>query len=99
MPSRPCPFCLKECTKLSRHLKLCHSDQPAVIKAEKLPPTDRANAYSQLRRDGINAVNNIRKKTGEQIMTERKQESEQAKILMCGYCKAYINKKIYKNSY
>ena len=95
-PVRPCPFCLKYCSKLTRHIRLCHNDQKTVIQATKLSPQERVNIFAQLRRDGIKAANNVRSKTGGPLLTERKQFNPQAKIMSCGYCNANINKNYIK---
>ena len=52
---RPCLFCPsgKLQSALTRHLKLAHKNEPAVIKAMSLPRREQINAFDNLRKQGI----------------------------------------------
>ena len=52
-PLRPCPFCFKFKTQLSRHIKTVHKAEPQVQKLLFLTPSKQLLELGKLRRKGI----------------------------------------------
>jgi hypothetical protein len=96
-PSRPCPFCCKMQTKLSRHIKLMHKCEKEVGEIYKLPQKDQIPLLRQLKRKGILQYNlkKLRKGSRELLVEKRSSTEEQGSTSFCQKCNGFFNKKFY----
>jgi hypothetical protein len=94
-PHRPCPFCDKMQSKLTRHLIDIHSTEKAVSEALKLPKGAQCNdAFAQLRKDGIFNENQKRVKVRSKDLLCERASQQAGQLSICGYCKGYFKEKL-----
>ncbi|CAC5415323.1 unnamed protein product [Mytilus coruscus] len=104
-PKRPCVFCGKFQTHLTRHLKTKHKGEEDVIIAMQLPPRDRNQAFDVLKRKGYHNYNLLKMKEDDfnekKLIKERKprknRDGETEKRAMCSSCKGFFVKEHMKN--
>ncbi|XP_052059028.1 uncharacterized protein LOC127699762 [Mytilus californianus] len=104
-PKRPCVFCGKFQTHLTRHLKTKHKGEEDVIIAMQLPPMDRNQAFDVLKRKGYHNYNLLKMKEDDfnenKLIKERKprknRDGEIEKRAMCSSCKGFFVKEHMKN--
>ena len=86
---RPCLFCPsgKLQSALTRHLKLAHKNEPAVIKAMSLPRREQINAFDALRKQGIFQHNQKEfvKETPSYIRERKGGDADE--LVICASCK------------
>ena len=101
-PHRPCPFCYKLQSALSRHIQKCHKEEEEVKAAMSLPGPERRKAFTNLKRKGIYHHNAELLKSGEltnqsveELILERNIGScpSHSVMAMCSLCKVFIRKK------
>nr|XP_022306026.1 uncharacterized protein LOC111112653 isoform X5 [Crassostrea virginica] len=98
-PKRPCPFCLKLQSSLTKHLQRCHKNEEEVKSAMILPRPEKNRAFCNLKRQGIFKYNAEIMKSHEldtssmtELMKERKQSDKE--LAMCSLCNAFISKSL-----
>ena len=98
-PKRPCPFCLKLQSSLTKHLRRCHKNEEEVKSAMILPRPEKNRAFCNLKRQGIFKYNAKIMKSHEldtssmtELMKERKQSDKE--LAMCSLCNAFISKSL-----
>ncbi|XP_078320218.1 uncharacterized protein LOC111112653 [Crassostrea virginica] len=98
-PKRPCPFCLKLQSSLTKHLQRCHKNEEEVKSAMILPRPEKNRIFCNLKRQGIFKYNAKIMKSHEldtssmtELMKERKQSDKE--LAMCSLCNAFISKSL-----
>ena len=94
-PSRPCFFCSKIQTKLSRHIVTIHANLPEVAALIAYSPKKRIEALAAFKRKGILKFNQEQCAKGlpfTELARERKAKSVDLPI-MCNHCQAFIGKR------
>ncbi|XP_078310702.1 uncharacterized protein LOC111109026 isoform X10 [Crassostrea virginica] len=94
-PKRPCPFCGKEASRLTDHIRRKHKTEESVRAAMSLPKELRDREFAKFKKEGIFKVNTAILKEEEpdhsKLLKERKQSNE---LAVCSLCKGFFNKKI-----
>lgn len=96
-PTRPCPCCGKEQTRLTRHLKTKHHDRPEVQQILNKPDgsKEQQEGFNKLRKYGIDIYN--RKQSTLETPTyiaERKGGDEQT-LVQCSKCKGFYKRNLF----
>jgi len=92
-PSRPCVYCGKMQTRLSRHIKARHPNEAAVAEASNLPKADQLNAFRALKRKGIYEANmNLLKRSKNPEYIRERKRGTASDIVVCMHCKCFIRK-------
>lgn len=88
---RPCPYCLKLQSALTRHLKTVHKKEEEVMRALALPTSQEKNkAFDNMKKNGILKYNKDEmKKENPSYMRERKGDN---KVVVCSSCKGCYSK-------
>ena len=91
---RPCPFCFKMQSALTRHLSTKHKQEPEVVSALSKPPVERRKAFDNLKKQGIFQFNqNEMKKENPVYMRERRTDIDEKDVVICSKCKGTYSKK------
>ena len=86
-PSRPCPFCDKFQTRLTRHLRLRHAKEPQVSKALLLPKSARDAAFAAVKKSAIYGHNlEQMKQPGKSELVRERNQGVGKELLICGIC-------------
>ncbi|XP_061168122.1 uncharacterized protein LOC133177047 [Saccostrea echinata] len=99
-PKRPCPFCMKLQSSLTKHIQRCHKNEEEVKAAMSLPGLERKRAFRNMKRQGIFKYNahilkskDINEESMKELLKERDQGTDK-ELAMCSLCKAFISKKL-----
>ncbi len=93
-PYRFCIFCNEYKSKLSAHIASQHKDNEQVQNALKLPKSERDNAFSSFRKQGIFEINK-REARRDEPSYERERDGD-SELIKCGVCSAFLSKKYIK---
>ena len=101
-PKRPCPFCGKFFSRLTKHLIAIHKEEEKVKEASKLPKDLRDKVFGGLKNDGIKKYNMelLKEKTvtPSALIKGRQSRDEEQECAMCSGCgKFLIKRNIYKH--
>ena len=86
-PSRPCPFCDKFQTRLTRHLRLRHAKVPQVCRALLLPKSSRDAPFAAIKKSAIYGHNLEQlKQPGKSELVRERNQGAGKELLICGIC-------------
>ena len=90
---RPCFYCSKMQSALTRHLSTKHKNEPAVSAALEMKPIERRKAFDKLKKEGIFKYNQIEMaKENPSYMRER-ENTDNTNLVICSKCKGCFSKK------
>ena len=92
-PKRPCPYCGRCQSRLTRHMACKHKNEEAVQKALALPKAKRDAAFTALRRDGILKINTdlIGLDRPEADLLRERDSGTTTKVAMCSGCNGFFS--------
>lgn len=93
-PRRPCRYCGKFQTQLSRHLRLRHAGEDGVKKALSKTGKARSHKFDILRKDGIYNYNMVALKNDKPLITERRM-AIQRDLKLCEKCRAFLSRRYF----
>lgn len=89
---RPCPFCFKMQSALTRHLKIVHKNEERIIRALSLPKKEKNAAFEDMRKDGIYNFNKKEMTKEDPNYIRERCSSSSSKMVMCDKCKGVYSK-------
>uniref|UniRef100_A0A7M5UR60 Uncharacterized protein n=2 Tax=Clytia hemisphaerica TaxID=252671 RepID=A0A7M5UR60_9CNID len=98
-PKRPCPYgCVRKQSVLSRHLKLQHKDEPAIIQILAKPKELQNKLFDNLKKEGIFKYNQKEMLKDNPCYMRERRSKDSAKIItandivVCSECKGTYSK-------
>jgi len=91
-PKRPCKFCGKMQTHLSRHVTVVHRNESEVAAIKGLRQKEKAVALSKIKKQGILQENRVRikgKEAGLPLLHEKRQKNADGHLKMCTKCNGF----------
>ncbi|KAK3085105.1 hypothetical protein FSP39_024330, partial [Pinctada imbricata] len=92
---RPCPFCNKFFTRLTKHIIRKHGEEDVVKEATRLPKNLRDKQFDSLKCEGIRKYNmEVLKEefSPSDLIKCRKPKDENKECVMCSKCKKFLIK-------
>ena len=91
---RPCLYCGKKQSALTRHLMTVHKNESEVIKAMALPRKEKNNAFTRLRKEATFKYNMKEMEKGDPcyIRERRKEVNTDDELIVCSECKGWYSK-------
>ena len=93
---RPCTFCNKMQTNLTRHIKVVHKTEKAVAQASQLPFDDRCQFFANLRKTGILQYDGRQMKCQKPSYARERNRTMDNELVMCGECSGFYAKKYFR---
>jgi len=93
---RPCTFCGKMQTNLTRHIKVVHKKEEAVVQASQLPFDDRRKFFANMRKTDILHYNRKQMKCQKPAYARERHRTTDGALVMCGECSGFYAKKYFR---
>ena len=93
---RPCNFCGQMQTNLTRHIKVVHRKEEAVVRASHLPFDDRRKFFANLRKTGILSYNKKQMQCHKPSYARERHRTTNGDLVMCGECSGFYGKKYFR---
>lgn len=99
-PHRPCPYCMRNQSALTKHLKVKHADEEEVKKAMSLPKQSQSRSFLLLKRKGIMAKNmtllrDFPNKHTELIVERKVKKAKSRDVVYCSKCFGFFQNKFF----
>lgn len=89
---RPCLYCSKMQSALTRHLSTKHKQEPAVAAALSKPPVERRKAFDNLKKEGIFKFNQTEMAKEDPDYMRERVNVDNDNLVLCSKCKGLFSK-------
>ena len=94
-PARPCPFCSKFLTRLTRHLKMVHKSEESVRKCLKGSHKEQRDTFRQLKRNGMLKHNReMAGRQGATLLRDRVCKNDGG-VVVCDACSGVFSRRYF----